>query len=103
MSEFFATDDKGKFIHEQDVRNWLDTLSSNEKYPFSTKELRNELKQTFWLLERVASAKVLKALLEEHPIYENYEIVLAAGDGRMSEEDDKVKLKSLDLVRKAIA
>ena len=103
LSEFFATDDKGKFIHEQDVRNWLDTLSSNEKYPFSTKELRNELKHTFWLLERVASAKALKALLEEHPIYENYEIVLAAGDGRMSEEDDKVKLKSLDLVRKAIA
>ncbi len=29
---------------------------------------------------------------------------LAAGDGRMSENDDKVKLKSLlDLVRKAIA
>lgn len=81
----------------------MDTLSSNEKYPFSTKELRNELKHTFWLLERVASAKALKALLEEHPIYENYEIVLAAGDGRMSEEDDKVKLKSLDLVRKAIA
>ena len=103
LSEFFATDDKGKFIHEQDVKNWLDTLSSNEKYPFSTKELRNELKHTFWLLERVASAKALKALLEEHPIYENYEIVLAAGDGRMSEEDDKVKLKSLDLVRKAIA
>lgn len=103
LSEFFATDDKGKFIHEHDVRNWLDTLSSNEKYPFSTKELRNELKHTFWLLERVASAKALKALLEEHPIYENYEIVLAAGDGRMSEEDDKVKLKSLDLVRKAIA
>ena len=22
LSEFFATDDKGKFIHEQDVRNW---------------------------------------------------------------------------------
>lgn len=103
LSEFFATDDKGKFIHEQDVRNWLDTLSSNEKYPFSTKELRNELKHTFWLLERVASAKALKALLEEHPIYENYEIVLAAGDCRMFEEDDKVKLKSLDLVRKAIA
>ena len=103
LSEFFATDDKGKFIHEQDVRNWLDTLSSNEKYPFSTKELRNELKHTFWLLERVASAKALKTLLEEHPIYENYEIVLAAGDGRMSEEDDKVTLKSLDLVRKAIA
>lgn len=102
LSEFFATDEKGKFIHENDVRSWLDTLSSNEKYPFSTKELRNELKHTFWLLERVASAKALKNLLEEHPIYENYEIILAAGDGRMSDEDDKSRLKSLDVVRKAI-
>ncbi|MGV3027233.1 DEAD/DEAH box helicase family protein [Streptococcus hyovaginalis] len=103
LSEFFATNEAGKFIHEADVRTWLDTLSNNEKYPFSTKELRNELKHTFWLLERVASAKALKALLEEHPIYENYEIVLAAGDGRMSEEDDKSKLKALDKVRQAIA
>ncbi len=102
LSEFFATNEQGKFIHEEAVRKWLDTLSTNEKYPFSTKELRNELKHTFWLLERVASAKALKALLEEHPIYENYEIVLAAGDGRMSEEDEKSTLKSLDMVRKAI-
>ena len=103
LSEFFATDEKGKFIHEQDVRNWLDTLATNEKYPFSTKELRNELKHTFWLLERVSSAKALKILLEEHPIYENYKIILAAGDGRMSETDDRSALKSLELVRQAIS
>lgn len=102
LNEFFSTNDSGKFVHEQAVRNWLETLTSNEKYPFSTKELRNELKHTFWLLDRVASAKALKALLEEHPIYENYKIVLAAGDGRMSEDDDKVTLKSLDAVREAI-
>lgn len=102
LNEFFATNASGKFVYEQAVRNWLETLSTNEKYPFSTKELRNELKHTLWLLDRVASAKALKALLEEHPIYENYKIVLAAGDGRMSEEDDKSKLKSLDAVREAI-
>ncbi|MCU0082990.1 DEAD/DEAH box helicase family protein [Streptococcus danieliae] len=102
LNEFFSTDESGKFVYEQAVKNWLGTLSTNEKYPFSTKELRNELKHTFWLLDRVASAKALKALLEEHPIYENYKIVLAAGDGRMSEEDDRVKLKALDAVREAI-
>ncbi|MDR0918794.1 MAG: DEAD/DEAH box helicase family protein, partial [Oscillospiraceae bacterium] len=41
LNEFFATNDKGNFIHEKDVKLWLDTLSRNEKYPFSTKELRN--------------------------------------------------------------
>ncbi len=30
---------KGKFIHEHDVRNWLDTLSSRKISPFSTKAL----------------------------------------------------------------
>ncbi|MCS4487558.1 DEAD/DEAH box helicase family protein [Streptococcus sciuri] len=102
LNEFFATDESGNFVHEQAVKNWLETLSTNEKYPFSTKELRNELKHTFWLLDRVASARALKTLLEEHPIYENYEIILAAGDGKISEEDDSVKLKSLEAVRKAI-
>lgn len=103
LNEFFATKDDGQFYHEDAVRAWLDTLSRNEKYPFSTKELRNELKHTFWLLDRVASAKALKKLLEEHPIYENYEIVLAAGDGKSGEDQaNQTNLKALDKVRKAI-
>ncbi|MBF0844782.1 hypothetical protein IR117_09210, partial [Streptococcus danieliae] len=55
LNEFFSTNESGKFVYEQAVKNWLGTLSTNEKYPFSTKELRNELKHTFWLLDRVAS------------------------------------------------
>lgn len=103
LNEFFATKDNGRFYHEEAVKAWLNTLTTNEKYPFSTKELRNELKHTFWLLDRVASAKALKALLEDHPIYENYEIVLAAGDGKSADgQDDKNNLKALDKVRKAI-
>ncbi|MGZ7184154.1 hypothetical protein ACXWN3_09365, partial [Streptococcus pyogenes] len=80
------------------------TLSRNEKYPFSTKELRNELKHTFWLLNRVSSAKALKKLLESHPVYENYKIVLAAGNGKMNDEslDSQANLKSLEAVRRAI-
>ena len=104
LNEFFETNESGKFIHEADVKKWLDTLSSNEKYPFSTKELRNELKHTFWLLNRVASAKALQKLLSEHPVFENYEIVLAAGDGKTLDDNDDqiVNQKSLDLVKKAI-
>ena len=103
LNEFFATNDAGKFIHEEAVQAWIGTLTNNEKYPFSTKDLRNELKHTFWLLDRVASAKALKRLLEEHPVFENYEIVLAAGNGKMDAEDDSASLKSLEAVRKAIA
>ncbi|CRZ21365.1 Helicase A859L [Kingella kingae] len=105
LNEFFATNDSGKFIHEADVNKWLDTLTKNEKYPFSTKALRDELKHTFWLLNRVASAKALEKLLKDHPVFENYEIILAAGDGRSLDEDmsEASNQKSLDRVRKAIA
>lgn len=101
LNEFFSTNDSGKFIHEDEVRKWLNTLTKNEKYPFSTKELRTELKHTFWLLNRVASAKALEKLLREHPVFEHYEVVLAAGDGR-TDDDPVVNQKSLDRVRAAI-
>lgn len=101
LNEFFATGDNGKFIHEAEVRKWLDTLTRNEKYPFSTPEMRAELQHTFWLLNRVASAKALEKLLRDHPVFERYEVILAAGDGR-TDEDALATQKSLDRVRAAI-
>lgn len=101
LNEFFDTDDRGRFIHEPEVVKWLDMLSKNEKYPFSTPELRDELKHSFWLLNRVASAKALEKLLRQHPVFEDYEIVLAAGDGK-TEDDAIINQKSLDRVREAI-
>lgn len=103
LNEFFETKDNGTFVHESDIKKWLDSLSHNEKYPFSTKELRDELKHTFWLLNRVASAKALQKLLKKHPVFENYEIVLAAGDGRENDDDQTINQKSLNRVREAIA
>ncbi|WP_438849886.1 DEAD/DEAH box helicase family protein [Enterococcus sp. AZ048] len=103
LNEFFSTKEDGKFVHESDVVKWLDTLTHNEKYPFSTPELRNELKHTFWIMNRVASAKALQLLLKNHPVFENYEIVLAAGDGKTELEEVAVNEKSLKRVREAIA
>lgn len=105
LNEFFSTNDDGKFIYEKEVKKWLDTLTSNEKYPFSTLELRDELKHTFWLLKRVASANALKKLLEKHPYFKDYEIILAAGDGKTDEEKEQgntINQKALDKVKKAI-
>lgn len=102
LNEFFETTDNGSFVHEADIKKWLNSLSQNEKYPFSTKELRDELKHTFWLLNRVASAKALQKLLKEHPVFENYEVVLAAGDGRGFDDDQIINQKSLNRVREAI-
>ena len=102
LNEFFATNEQGKFIHEKDILKWLDTLTHNEKYPFSTPELRKELKHTFWILERVASAKALANLLSTHHFFENYKIIVAAGDGRQNEDEDSRIKRSLDIVKDAI-
>lgn len=102
LNEFFKINERGQFIHKNEVKKFLDALVEQEKFPFSTPELRKELAHTFWLLERVDSAKALAKMLKEHPIFENYEIVLAAGDGRLEEDDATKSKRSFDKVREAI-
>ncbi|MBP8599401.1 MAG: DEAD/DEAH box helicase family protein [Selenomonas sp.] len=100
LNEFFKTNESGKFIHDADVDKFLDALTRQEKFPFSTPELRNELKHTFWLLNRVASAKALAKKLELHPVFKDYHIILAAGDGKLDDDDENEK--AFDRVTKAI-
>jgi type II restriction enzyme len=105
LNEFFATKDNGYFEHEVEVEKFLDCMTTNEKYPFSTPQLRDEIRHSFWLLNRVASAKALERMLKKHEVFKDYTIVLAAGDGRPNDDDaDPVSAgKSLDKVRQAIA
>ena len=100
LNEFFAVAN-GKFIRESSVDKFLDALTRQTKYPFSTNELREELRHTFWLLDRVDSAKALAKKLREHPVFKEYEIVLAAGDGKL--DDNEETMKSYDKVVAAIA
>jgi len=102
LNEFFSTKDNGYFEHEAEVVKFLDCLTTNEKYPFSTPDLRDEIRHSFWLLNRVASAKALQRLLNSHEVFSDYEVVLAAGDGRNDDADLGAAGKSLDSVRKAI-
>ena len=100
LNEFFETNN-GRFVHNSSVDKFLDALTTQEKFPFSTPELRNELKHTFWLLNRVESARLLAKKLEDHPVFGEYKIVLAAGDGKL--DDDDATMKSYDKVVDAIA
>lgn len=102
LNEFFATNDSGRFVHEEEIRKFLHALSTQEKYPFSTPELRAELSHTLWILNRVASAKALAKLLKTDPVFAEYEVVLAAGDGQL---DDNVEVndKAFGRVKDAIA
>jgi type II restriction enzyme len=106
LNEFFRAKDK-KFVHEDDVKEFLRNLSTNKKYPFSTPELRDELKHTFWYVgNRVDSVKALEKLLKEDPIFKDYKVIVAAGDGRSFEEEEndfKANESSFQKVKKAIA
>ncbi len=109
LNEFFATKSQ-KFVHEDDVRDFLRNLSTNTKYPFSTSELRDELRHTFWYVgNRVESVKALAQLLGEDRddnIFKDYKVVIAAGDGKSFDEEEgdfKGNEKSYDKVKEAIA
>ena len=102
LNEFFATNAAGRFAHESAVDKFLDALTTQPRFPFSTPELRDELRHTFWLLNRVDSARALARKLEQHPVFKDYEIVLAAGDGSMDDDDPRATEKAFDRVNEAI-
>ena len=109
LNEFFKTKENGKFVYDEAVDRFLDALTKQEKYPFSTPELRQELAHTFWLLNRVDSAKALAKKLKAHDVFGEYEIVLAAGDGKLDDDQlnedqlEQANEKSFDKVQRAIA
>lgn len=100
LNEFFSTDERGGFIYKNDVDKFLDALTQKEKFPFSTAELRNEIKHSFRILNRVDSAKALKRKLEINPIFRDYKIVLAAGDEKT--DDEIISEDALNRVKDAI-
>ena len=101
LNEFFRVD-RGKFVHDEAIDKWLDALSRQPRYPFSTPELRH----TFWLLNRVDAAKKLAEKLRDiqrHPEFADFEIVVAAGDGKTDNDEVIEDEGALRRVRKAIA
>lgn len=99
LNEFFRVEN-GRFVHNISVDKFLDAMTCQTKFPFSTEELRSELKHTFWLLDRVDSARAMAKKLAEHPVFKDYEVILAAGDGRIDDDDEN--MKSYDRVVEAI-
>lgn len=67
LNEFFSTNN-GKIKYDDSVDKFLDAMTLQKKFPFSTPELRDELKHTFWLLDRVDSAKALATKLKNHTV-----------------------------------
>ena len=70
--EFFRVDDKGELVYKADVRRFLDNITnpnSDTNYPFSTREYRDELRHTLWIMPGVREANAFEELLKEHPVF----------------------------------
>jgi superfamily II DNA or RNA helicase len=105
LNEFFSTKNQ-KFVREDDVKAFLKNLTTNAKYPFSSPELRDQLRHTFWYVgNRVDSVKALEQLLKTDEIFKDYKVIVAAGDGKSFDEEEidfAANEKSYDKVKKAI-
>lgn len=103
LGEFFRTKELANgvsFVYNDQVDMFLDALTRKEKYPFSSEELRDELKHTLWLLDRVDSVYALERKLNNHPIFKDYHVIAAVGDGSKGDED--ISGKAYDKVINAI-
>ncbi len=99
--EFFRVNGNERFVHERDVKKFLDMLGmeSDNNYPFSRVEFRELFKHTLWIVPGVKEGKALSALIKDHPAFCIYEVVNVAGDG----DDDNNYTNALTLVQDAIA
>lgn len=74
----------GDFVHEADVRSFLDLISSENpesNYPYSTPEYREMFRHTLWMVPGVKEASALSKLLKDHPVFGAYKVANVAGDG----------------------
>ena len=85
FKEFFRVNQNGKFIYEDKVRHFLDNITQPDKntnYPFSTKEFRERLRHTLWILPGVKEANALEILLKDHPVFGmDYKVVNVVRNG----------------------
>lgn len=106
LNEFFATDGNGNFLHEEAVEKFIDTLKTNEKYPFSTDAMREQMAHTLWILNRIDSVKALAKLLKSDSVFGEYKVIAAVGNGSDSidgdEDGNKVRESNFKKVTDAI-
>lgn len=105
FKEFFRTNEQGDFVHEVDVKHFLDNITTPDdknNYPFSTKEFRNNLRHTLWILPGVKEANALEKLLKNHPVFGmDYNIVNVVRNDK-TDNVEETKENDLQAVRQAI-
>lgn len=99
--------EEGDFVHEPQVRHFLDLLSMNDeksRFPYVTKDDCIQNAHSLWMVPGVKEAAALSKLLKKHPLFgreEIFGIANVAGEG--DKDEDKNYHSALELVRKTIA
>jgi len=113
LNEFFsASEVNGHYVfkYEKEVGNWLNLIRGQYKptaldelkvgkkppMPYSDTRLLDSLRHTFWFLPSVASCKAMGELLNNHPFYQEYDVIVCAGN------DAGMGVEALKPVRAAI-
>lgn len=100
--EFFRVNKEGNFLHEKDVRSFLNLICKEDKdsnYPYSTKEYRDNFRHSLWMVPGVKEARALSAMLQAHPVFGQFKIVNVAGDG----DEEEANEEALKKVKNAIS
>lgn len=99
--EMPASAEVGRFVHEADVKRFLDIIvkyDTESNYPYSTAEYRRNFRHSLWMLPGVKEARALSALLQQHPVFSQFEVVNVAGEGDEEAESEE----ALKMVEKAM-
>lgn len=101
--EFFRVNKEGTFLHEGDVRSFLNLITKaddDSNYPYATEAYRNNFRHSLWMVPGVKEALALSSMLQLHPVFGQFKIVNVAGDGDF--DDVKANQESLEKVKAAI-
>jgi len=101
--EFFRVNKEGTFLHDGDVRSFLNLITKaddNSNYPYATEAYRNNFRHSLWMVPGVKEALALSTMLQLHPVFSQFKIVNVAGDGDI--DDVKANQESLEKVKAAI-
>ena len=93
----------GDFVHADDVWEFLNLISSDSEdsnYPFANQQYRDMFKHTFWILPGVKEARAFSAMLKEHPVFKEYEVVNVAGEGDVEQPYDDALRAVRDAIKK---
>ena len=93
----------GQFVHENDVKKFLDLICRSDEYsnyPFSKESYREYFRHSLWMVPGVKEAKALSKMLNEHSVFGSgqFEIINIAGDG----DEEKPYKDAYDAVIKGI-